>query len=225
MSLFKALAFSLLALPALAAEPDLSPEQPGRILTEKVQAAIDLLPKDCAFVTPGKLTVATTTWQLPFGVYATDNKTPVGAEPDIAGLKVIVGSGTHQEQILLNWIAENKATGLAPTDLLYFDDEAARDLVLFSGRADAYFGPNAAPAYKNALKDDRKLLGTFSGGYPQTADIAVVTRKGSGLNAAVTAALNGQIEAGVYGKVLARWGISSEAVTQSRTNPLGLPKS
>ncbi len=302
MTLLKALAFSLLALPAFAADPDLSPEQPNRIRAEKVQAAIDLIPKGYAFVTPGKLTVATTPWQLPFGVYATDNKTPVGAEPDIAqlvadslglqleivavawpdwplgvasgkydvvisnvtvteerkekfdfstyrqdllgvyapkdsklekiaepkdiaGLKIIVGSGTNQEQILLKWIEENKAAGLAPTELVYFDDEAARDLALFSGRADAYFGPNAAEAYKNTLKNDRKLLGSFSGGYPQTAEIAVVSRKDSGLAAAVTAAINGQIKAGKYGDVLNKWGISSEAVTESKTNPPGLPKS
>ncbi len=292
----------LMALPALAAEPDLSPEQPGRIRAEKVQAAIDLIPKDYAFVTPGKLTVATSPWQLPFGVYATDNKTAVGAEPDvaqlvadslglelelipvawadwplgvssgkydvvisnvtvteerkdkfdfstyrqdllgfyapkdsklakiegakdIAGLKVIVGSGTNQEQILLAWIEENKTAGLPATELVYFVDEAARDLALFSGRADAYFGPNAAEAYKNALKDDRKLLGQFSGGYPLTAEIAVVTPKGAGLADAITAALNGQIANGTYGKVLDLWGIGTEAVTQSRTNPPGLPKS
>ncbi len=295
-------AFAALAsLPLLAAEPDLSPEQPGRIRAEKVQAAIDLIPKDFAFVTPGKLTVATNPWQLPFGVYATDNATPIGAEPDIAqlvadslglelnivavawadwplgvasgkydavisnvtvteerkekfdfstyrqdllgfyapkdsklekietpkdiaGLKIIVGSGTNQEQILLNWIEENKAASLAPTELLYFDDEAARDLALFSGRADAYFGPNAAEAYKNSLRDDRKLLGKFSGGYPLTAEIAVTTRKGSGLAEAITAGLNAQIANGTYGKVLAHWGIESEAVTDSKTNPPGLPK-
>lgn len=301
-SLVFGLAAGLLALPAFATEPDLSPEQPDRIRAEKVQAAIDLIPKDFVFVTPGKLTVATNPWQLPFGVYATDNATPVGAEPDIAqlvadslgleleiipvawadwplgivsgkydvvisnvtvteerkekydfstyrqdllgfyapkdsklekiegakdiaGLKLIVGSGTNQEQILLNWIEENKAAGLAPTELLYFDDEAARDLALFSGRADAYFGPNAAEAYKNSLRNDRKLLGQFSGGYPETAEIAVVTRKGSGLADAITTAINPQIQAGTYGKILARWGIDSEAVPESRTNPPGLPKS
>lgn len=300
-SLAFGLAASLLTLPAFAAEPDLSPDQPDRVRAEKVQAAIDLIPKDFTFVTPGKLTVATSPWQLPFGVYATDNATPVGAEPDIAqlvadslglelqivpvawadwplgitsgkydvvisnvtvteerkekydfstyrqdllgfyapkdsklekieaakdiaGLKVIVGSGTNQEQILLNWIKENEAAGLAPTELLYFDDEAARDLALFSGRADAYFGPNAAEAYKNSLRADRKLLGQFSGGYPQTAEIAVVTRKESGFADAITTALNAQIASGTYGKVLARWGIESEAVTASKTNPPGLPK-
>ncbi len=294
----------LLPLAALAAgsEPDLSPEQPNRIRAEKVQAAIDLLPKDYKFVVPGKLTVATNPWQLPFGVYATDNATPIGAEADvaqlvadslglelnivavawadwplgvtsgkydavisnvtvtearkekfdfatyrrdllgfyapkdskvaaiagpkdIAGLKLIVGSGTNQEQILLAWNAENRKAGLAEAELLYFDDEAARDLALFSGRADAYFGPNAAEAYKNALRHDRTLLGSFSGGWPLTAEIAVGTVKGNGLSPAFAAALNGQIESGVYGKVLASWGLTDEAIPESRVNPPGLPKS
>jgi polar amino acid transport system substrate-binding protein len=75
------------------------------------------------------------------------------------------------------------------------------------------------------LKGDRKLLGQFSGGYPLTAEIAVTTKKGSGLDVAITAALNAQIKSGTYGKVLARWGIESEAVAEAKTNPPGLPKS
>ncbi|MGE8581110.1 MAG: ABC transporter substrate-binding protein, partial [Agrobacterium tumefaciens] len=43
--------------------------------------------------------------------------------------------------------------------------------------------------------------------------------------AAITAALNAQIKNGNYGKVLARWNLGSEAITESRTNPPGLPKS
>lgn len=40
-------AMTLLPMAAVAAEEiDLSPEQPGRIRVEKVQAAIDLLPPD-----------------------------------------------------------------------------------------------------------------------------------------------------------------------------------
>ncbi|MNX75763.1 UvrABC system protein C [compost metagenome] len=42
---------------------------------------------------------------------------------------------------------------------------------------------------------------------------------------AITAALNAQIKNGNYGKVLARWNLGSEAITESRTNPPGLPKS
>lgn len=287
---------------AQAQTPDLSPEQKDRVRVEKVEAAVKLIPADYKFTTPGKLTVASVPGRLPFAVYANDNKTSVGSEPDIAqlvadslglqlelvpiawadwplgvtsgrfdaaihnitvteerkakfdfstyrhdllgfyvplnskvtsiakpedvaGLKVIVSSGTNQEQILLRWIEANKAKGLATTDVQYYDDEAVLDVALQSGRADAYLGPNATSAFKAAKEQKTKLVGTFSGGWPETAEIAVATKKGAGLADAITAALNAQIENGNYAKVLARWNLSAEAIKQSRTNPQGLPKS
>lgn len=299
---FLALTLSaLLPLPALALDGiDLSPEQPGRIRGEKIQSAIDLLPKDYKWVTPGKLTVASVPNRLPFSVYATDTRTPVGGEPDlaqivadslglelelipvawadwplglasgkydavihnitvtearkekfdfstyrndllgfyvaknsplteiterqqIAGLKASVHSGTNQEEILLRWIEENKAEGLAPTEVLYFDDDVVQDLALESGRIDFYLGPNATSAFKAAKDGNIRLVGTLSGGFPLTAEIAVATKKGAGLADAVTAALNGQIANGTYGRVLGKWGLDAEAITESRTNPPGLP--
>ena len=64
----------------------------------------------------------------------------------------------------------------------------------------------------------------FSGGWPLSAEIAVTTRKGAGLADAATAALNAQIANGNYNKVLSRWGLLSEAIAESQTNPPGLPK-
>lgn len=295
------LALSGLLSAAQAQDVDLSPEQKDRPRSEKVEAAIALLPKDHTFVNPGKFTVASVPGNLPFAVYASDTKTPVGGEPDIAqlvadsfglelelvpvawadwplgldsgrfdaaihnvtvteerkekydfstyrndlldfyvardskiesiskpedvaGLKVIVGASTNQEQILLRWIEANKEKGLADTEVQYYDDVVVQDLALASGRADAYLGPNAISAYKAARDDKTRLVGTFSGGWPQTAEIAVATKKGSGLAEAITAALNAQIENGNYAKALARWNLSAEAIAQSRTNPPGLPK-
>ncbi|RWR34623.1 ABC transporter substrate-binding protein [Sinirhodobacter populi] len=301
--LIAALTVALLPLSAAAVQPDfdLSPEQPGRIRGEKVQAAIDLLPKDYHWVTPGKLTVASVPNRLPFAVYATDTRTPVGGEPDlaqiiadslglelelvplawadwplalqsgkvdavihnvtvteerkekfdfstyrndllgfyvatgspigeitkrqdIAGLKGAVSSGTNQELILLRWIEENKADGLAATEVSYFDDESVLDLALESGRIDFYLGPNATSAFKARQDGKIRLVGTLSGGFPLTAEIAVATRKGSGLAEPVTAALNGQIANGTYAEVLEKWGLSAEAIEISQTNPPGLPK-
>lgn len=298
-----AAAAALLLSPVHAGEPavDLSPEQPGRVRAEKVQAAIDLLPKDYRFVNVGKFTVASVPNRLPFAVYATDTKTPIGGEPDIAqlvadslglelelvpvawadwplgvtsgkydaaihnitvteerkekfdfatyrtdllgwfvardskiqkidkaediaGLKVSVSAGTNQEQILLRWIEENTAHGLAPTEILYFDDEAVEDLALASGRLDAYLGPNATSAFKAAREGKRRNVGTLSGGWPETAEIAVTTKKGSGLSPAIAAALNAQIANGNYAKALASWNLSAEAIGESRVNPPGLPK-
>ncbi|AJT40864.1 ABC transporter substrate-binding protein [Psychromicrobium lacuslunae] len=144
---------------------------------------------------------------------------------DVAGKKIIVGSGTNQEKILLSWDAQNKAKGLAPIEFQYYDDDSASELALQSGRADLTFGPNATGAYKAAVAGKTKLLGLVPGGWPLSAEIAVTSKKGSGLVEATTAAINGLIKDGSYQKVLERWGLSSEAISASRTNPPGLPKS
>jgi polar amino acid transport system substrate-binding protein len=142
---------------------------------------------------------------------------------DVAGLKVIVGSGTNQEQILLRWNEQNVKAGLKPVEPLYFDDDVVLYIALESGRADAYLGPNPTLGFQSTQGKTR-LAGNFSGGWPLTAEIAVTTRKGAGLAEAITAALNGQIKNGNYGKVLARWNLASEAVPESRTKPPGLPR-
>lgn len=160
------------------------------------------------------------------GFYVGNNSkvTSIGKPEDVAGLKVIVGAATNQEQILLKWIKDNKAKGLADTDVQYYDDQAVLDVALQSGRADAYLGPNATSAFQAASQKKTKLVGTFSGGWPEAAKSPSL-RKDAGIAEAITAALNAQIKNGNYGKVLARWNLGSEAITESRTNPPGLPKS
>ncbi|TRL42287.1 ABC transporter substrate-binding protein [Rhizobium straminoryzae] len=306
-SIFSTVVAGLVALAASVAgiahaqEVDLSPEQKGRVRAQKVEAAIKLIPAGFTFVTPGKLTVATVPFRLPLVDYASDTRTPIGIEPDlaqliadglglqlqlvpiawadwplglasgkydavisnvtvteerkekfdfssyrndllgfyaardgkvkaiskpedVAGLKVIVGAATNQEQILLRWIEENKAKGLPATEVQYYDDQAVLDLALQAGRADVYLGPNATAAFQAQKEGKTRLVGTFSGGWPLTAEIAVATRKGSGIADAFTAVLNEEIRQGNYTRALARWNLTSEAITESKTNPPGLPK-
>jgi polar amino acid transport system substrate-binding protein len=144
---------------------------------------------------------------------------------DIAGLKVIVGAATNQEQILLRWNEQNVKAGLKPVEIQYFDDDVLQRVAIQSGRADVYFGPNAIAAYQAAREGKTRLVGTFPGGWPNAAQIAVTTRKGAGLADAITRVLNQQIANGNYAKVLARWNLTSEGITESQTNPPGLPKS
>jgi polar amino acid transport system substrate-binding protein len=145
---------------------------------------------------------------------------------DVAGLRIAVGSGTNQEKILLAWDQQNRAAGLAPVDVQYFANDGDTTLALQSGRLDLTFGPNATAAYKAATApDDFTVVGTVNGGWPETAQIAVATAKGNGLAPAVTAALNASIDDGSYAKVLQRWGLTSESIDRSETNPPGLPAS
>ncbi len=144
---------------------------------------------------------------------------------DIAGLTVAVGSGTNQEKILLAWDEANQKAGLEAVQIEYFENDGDTTLALQSGRIDVTFGPNATAAFKVAVApQDFKVVGTLNGGWPETARIAVTSKKGNGLADAVAVALNHAIEDGSYAKVLERWGLTSEAVTVSEVNPAGLPK-
>ncbi len=143
---------------------------------------------------------------------------------DIAGLRVIVGAGTNQEKILVEWDKQNVAAGLKPVEFQYYDDSAASQLALQSGRADVEFNPNAQLAYRAVTNGKTRLVGIVNGGWPLTAEIAVATKKGAGLADALTAAINGLIANGKYLEALKRWGLDAEQLTESRTNPPGLPK-
>ncbi|MGF6380765.1 polar amino acid transport system substrate-binding protein [Paraburkholderia atlantica] len=147
------------------------------------------------------------------------------AQPqDIAGLRLITTSGTNQEKIILEWNRQNIAKGLKPVEFQYFDDDAASRIALLSGRADVVFNPNAPLAYDAATTGAIREVGTLNAGWPARADVAIATRKGSGLMDALTVATNGLIANGVYQRSLAHWGIESEALARSESNPPGLPK-
>lgn len=160
------------------------------------------------------------------GFYAKTDSTigDIKEAKDVAGKRVIVGSGTNQEAILVRWDEENKAKGLAPVEFQYYDDDSASTLALQSGRADLTFGPNAGAAYKAAKDGKTKQVGTLDGGWPLKAEIAFTTKKGNGLAVAAQGALNHLIGDGSYAKILDRWGLSSEAIPKSELNPAGLPK-
>ncbi|BBV76620.1 transporter substrate-binding domain-containing protein [Raoultella sp. Lac2] len=155
---------------------------------------------------------------LAFSVKSTSAIEKISGAADLAGRKVIVGSGTNQERILLGWNEENNAAGRQPALPIYLTDDASGNLYIQSGRADVFFGPQSAAAYKAALSGTTKVVGLG----PKKAWVATTTKKGSGLVYALQAALNGAIARGEYQQVLERWGEQGEAVAQSQVNPPGI---
>ncbi|MEZ3498521.1 ABC transporter substrate-binding protein [Pantoea sp. KPR_PJ] len=137
---------------------------------------------------------------------------------DVAGKRIIVGSGTNQERILLGWDEKNRAKGLKPVTPVYLTDEAAATLTLLSGRADALFGPQSMAAWKVASRGDTKIVGYG----PVRSWVAVTTKKGNGLAEALQTAINGTIAGGQYQQVLSRWGEKNEAIKASTVNPPGI---
>jgi len=164
--------------------------------------------------------------ELGWLVGADSDITSITKREDIAGKVVAVGSGTNQEKIVLEWDRLNQEDGLDPVQgPEYYEQFSDVLLALQSGRIETYVGPNASLAYQAAISpQDFKVVGTLNGGWPDTAQIAVATKKGNEVAPAITAAINHAIEDGTYLEVLQRWGLESEAVEESQTNPPGLPK-
>lgn len=155
---------------------------------------------------------------LAFSVKSTSLIEAVRGPEDLSGRKVIVGSGTNQEKILLGWNTENERAGRKPALPVYLTDDASGNLYIQSGRADVFFGPQSVASYKAALTGKTKVVGLG----PKKAYVATTTKKGNGLVEALKAALDGAITRGEYQKVLARWGEAGEAVTTSQINPPGI---
>ncbi|MBC2905720.1 ABC transporter substrate-binding protein [Streptomyces cupreus] len=149
----------------------------------------------------------------------------ISGPKDVAGLTVAVGSGTNQEKLLIEWSKENEKAGREPVDIKYYQNDSDTYLALQSGRIDLYLGPNPTAAYHAASTGKTEVVGTYSGaGDTLQGLIAATTKKDSGLAEPLADALNEVIDNGTYAKVLERWGLSDEAVTESEIDPPGLPK-
>lgn len=154
-----------------------------------------------------------------------DSKVGKIAEPkDVAGLRIVLGGGTNQERILLEWSKQNLAAGLKPIELITFDDEANRLLALSSGRADVIVQPHAQLLFIQQRDRNIRRVGVLSAGWPERSDVAVATRKGAGLAQAITLALEGAYRDGTFDAALRRWGVEEERLEKPETNPRGLPK-
>ncbi|MDQ0632104.1 polar amino acid transport system substrate-binding protein [Arthrobacter pascens] len=136
---------------------------------------------------------------------------------DISGLKVSVGSGTNQEKILLAWNKELEAKGKAPATLQYYSSDADTILALSSGRTDLNIAPYPSTVYRENTREDLKVVGKVNAGWPSETLVAATTLRGNGLAPVITEALNSAIGDGSYAKVLERWGLSEEALPESKT--------
>lgn len=155
---------------------------------------------------------------LAFSVKSSSAIPAIRSAQDLSGRKVIVGSGTNQERILLRWNEENRAAGRPLAQPIYLTDDASGNLYIKSGRADVVFGPQSVAAYKAALNGTTKVVGLG----PKKAWVATTTKKDNGLVYALQAALDGAIVRGEYQQVLARWGEQGEGVERSLVNPPGI---
>ncbi|MBI0375588.1 ABC transporter substrate-binding protein [Streptomyces asiaticus] len=143
---------------------------------------------------------------------------------DVAGRTIAVPTGTSEEKVLLDWSAQNVKAGRKPVNVKYYQDESACYLALQSGQIDAYLHPNPEAEYHAKTSGQTQVIGAIigAGGHLQGL-IAATTKKGDGLGKPLNDAINYLIKKGTYGKILARWGLTSDGVSTSRLNPPGLP--
>ena len=135
---------------------------------------------------------------------------------DIAGHKFVVGSGTNQERLLLQWIEDNKRKGEVPAEPIYLGDSAAASLALRSGRVDGLIIPNVAGRWQQLNGVDIKKVGQFNGIW----SVAVALKKDSGLANAVQTSINGVISSGKYIQAFSRWNLQEDVIQESVINPL-----
>jgi polar amino acid transport system substrate-binding protein len=153
-----------------------------------------------------------------------DTSWQVHSAKDVAGRTIAVDSGTNQEKLLVEWSAEDVRAGLKPVRIKYYQGNSAVQLALQSGQIDAYLRPNPTARYHVATSGQTKVVGTLSGaGLGLQGLIAATTKKNDGLVKPLNDALDDLMRTGVYGKILKRWDLSTEAVPSSLINPPGLP--
>ena len=144
-----------------------------------------------------------------------DSDLTVESAEDIAGKTIAVGSGTNQEKILLAWNKELEAAGKEPALLQYYGSDADTILALSSGRLDLNLAPYPSAVYRENTRDDLKVVGKVNAGWPNETLVAATTQRGNELAPVISEAVNSLIQDGDYGEVLARWGLSEEALSES----------
>ncbi|MFE2100274.1 MULTISPECIES: transporter substrate-binding domain-containing protein [unclassified Streptomyces] len=150
-----------------------------------------------------------------------------GDYENLAGKTVAVDNGTNQEKILLEFQAKLKKEGKNLT-VKHYAGKNATYLALTGGKIDAYFSANPGVAYHVTQTakspDPTRSAGTYSGaGAGLQGLIAATTKKDSGLAKPIADAINHLIKSGQYGKWLAAYNLSDEAVDKAEVNPPGLP--
>ncbi len=97
-----------------------------------------------------------TGWTPAFSVKSTSDIVAVNGPADLAGRKVIVGSGTNQERILLGWNEDNRAAGRPQAQPVYLTMmPPAISISSPDGRIS--FGPQSVAAYKAALNGQTRV--------------------------------------------------------------------
>ena len=138
--------------------------------------------------------------------------TSINTIADICGKTVAVEKGTTEES---DAQAQSKKCGGKAVSVLSFPDQNGANLALSSGRAQLGFADTPVAAY--AVKKSGGQFMLVGKSYAN-APYGLATPKGNGLDKALLAALQDLMKNGSYAKILAKWGLSSGAITAPKIN-------
>lgn len=153
---------------------------------------------------------------LAFSVKSTSDIAAVNGPADLAGRKVIVGSGTNQERILLGWNEDNRAAGRPQAQPVYLTDDASGNLYIQSGRADIFSARSRWQPIKRRLT---ARPGWWAWG--RKAWVATTTKKATARSMPCRQPSTGRLPAVNISRCW-RVGEQGEAVAQSVVNPPGI---
>lgn len=144
--------------------------------------------------------------------YTTTAKpTDVQTLEDLCGKKVAVQKGTVQQEDVE---AQNKKCS-TPIDIQVFTQQTDVDLALTSGKAQIALADSPVAAY--AVKQSNGKLKLTGKDY-DSAPYGIAVSKKTGLTPAVQAAVQALMDNGTYKAILAKWGLESGAITESKIN-------
>jgi len=132
----------------------------------------------------------------------------------LCGHKVSVEKGTTEESDAQTQSKTCQSSGKPAVTVLSFQDQNAANLAVSSGRAELGFSDSQVAAYIVQQSNGQfKLTGDpFS-----TAPYGIAVPK-NGMAPALLAAVKDLMSQGVYAKVLAKWGVSSGAISNPVIN-------
>ena len=135
---------------------------------------------------------------------------------DLCGHSVATTRGAHEVQFAQQQDPQCLAAGKKPIDIKVFDNSGQASLALMSGRVEVFWlGSTAISYFVQTTHGQAKVIGHYLDPQP----IGTALQKNSLLGRALQAAMQHNIDSGLYRTVLDKWGLAADAIHTSELDP------
>jgi polar amino acid transport system substrate-binding protein len=135
---------------------------------------------------------------------------------DLCGLTISTVAADSSIPILQGYSTQCTAAGLKAINVTTFADQGSAVLAVQSGQANATTATVTNLGYVNVQNPGKFQLGGPSYDFVY---IGIATKKGNGLAQSIAKAINVLIANGRYHAILAKYGVTADAVTKALVNP------